>query len=147
MTSAAQPIESVQRARGNLLIIAIGAGVLIASAIIPMPVNGRIDNIPTLCVFHLLTGRPCPGCGMTRSFVCLAHGHIREAFLYHPFGPILYGLIAAYVIAAVFRHFGIALPPHLEIRINKVTCYAAVVLMMGIWVARLSGLIPLPRNL
>lgn len=41
------------------------------------------------CVFHLVTGVDCPGCGMTRAFLRLSHGDISGAFDFHPFSPIL----------------------------------------------------------
>ena len=41
------------------------------------------------CLFHLLTGFDCPGCGMTRAFLRLAHGDVRGAWLLHPFSPFL----------------------------------------------------------
>ncbi|MHC5038921.1 MAG: DUF2752 domain-containing protein [Planctomycetota bacterium] len=42
------------------------------------------------CLFRALTGAPCPLCGLTRSFVSLSHGDFKAAFLFHPFGPVLY---------------------------------------------------------
>jgi hypothetical protein len=52
------------------------------------------ENGPTICPFRLMTGLPCPGCGLTRSFVSTAHGDFRDAFGFHLFGPLLFvGLI------------------------------------------------------
>ena len=39
----------------------------------------------TICPVRLLTGIPCPGCGITRSLRELLHGHFAEAFRLHPF--------------------------------------------------------------
>jgi hypothetical protein len=39
------------------------------------------------CPFRALTGIPCPGCGMTRSFLSLFHLDFHDAFLYHPMFP------------------------------------------------------------
>lgn len=50
----------------------------------------------SVCVVKVYTGLPCPGCGLTRSFLSLFHGHIGEAFFWHPLwwwvvlGPLLY---------------------------------------------------------
>ncbi len=41
-----------------------------------------------------MTGLPCPGCGLTRSFVSLGHGHFWEALHWHPLGPALFFLSA-----------------------------------------------------
>ncbi len=43
-----------------------------------------------ICVFKSLTNLPCPGCGMTRSFVYFAHADLLNSFLIHPFGAILF---------------------------------------------------------
>ena len=39
-------------------------------------------------------GIPCPGCGLTRSFISLAHGHWSEAWRYNPAGPVWFLLVA-----------------------------------------------------
>ena len=40
------------------------------------------------CKFHLLTGLPCPSCGMTTAFAHMARGELREAFLAQPMGAL-----------------------------------------------------------
>ncbi len=37
------------------------------------------------CLFHQLTGLPCPTCGATRMVVALAHGHPLTALRMNPF--------------------------------------------------------------
>ncbi len=44
------------------------------------------------CYSVVMFGKPCPGCGLTTSFVWLAHGHIAEAFVANPLGPMLFVL-------------------------------------------------------
>jgi hypothetical protein len=41
------------------------------------------------CWFKQQFGIPCPGCGMTRSTLLALNGHIREAMLLNPAGPLL----------------------------------------------------------
>ncbi|MEM7676650.1 MAG: DUF2752 domain-containing protein [Myxococcota bacterium] len=36
------------------------------------------------CVFHYITGYPCPGCGSTRAVRALAYGRLAEAFWLNP---------------------------------------------------------------
>lgn len=36
------------------------------------------------CLFHRLTGHPCPTCGTTRGLFAMARGAWREAFLWNP---------------------------------------------------------------
>ncbi len=37
-----------------------------------------------MCIFKLLFGLPCPGCGLTRANVLFFTGHFYEAFMMHP---------------------------------------------------------------
>ncbi len=37
-----------------------------------------------LCLFHNITGFPCPGCGMTRAFLRFLSGNMKGALYYHP---------------------------------------------------------------
>lgn len=39
-----------------------------------------LASAPTVCLFRRVTGRPCPGCGMTRALSRLAHGDLRGAW-------------------------------------------------------------------
>ena len=41
------------------------------------------------CPFRIITGIPCPGCGMTRAFTSLFHFDLTRAFLYHPLFPLI----------------------------------------------------------
>ncbi len=67
------------------------SGILALSILLPMPKgDGRIAHLPTVCPFYLLTGLPCPGCGLTRAFVCLGHGQIVSSLHWHPLGFVLY---------------------------------------------------------
>ncbi len=60
------------------------------------------DGLPvTLCWFHNVTGLPCPGCGLTRSLASVSHGHLGEAFRYHPFGPLIYAMAVGLTAAAL----------------------------------------------
>src|SRR5690606_26423686 len=64
----------------------------------------HIEDGPVICPFRRLTGLPCPGCGLTRSWVYAAHGWWRESFLAHPFGLVLLlGVIALVVVVVRAR--------------------------------------------
>lgn len=41
------------------------------------------------CPILFFTGIPCPGCGMTRSLLCLLRFDIEEALQYHPLGIVM----------------------------------------------------------
>ncbi|MBP8789912.1 MAG: DUF2752 domain-containing protein [Breznakibacter sp.] len=46
--------------------------------------NLRSDAIQPFCIFHKVTGLPCPACGTTRATVMLIHGQIWEAISTNP---------------------------------------------------------------
>lgn len=48
---------------------------------------------PFSCPILHFTGIPCPGCGMTRSFLAIARGDLPTAFEYHLFGPLFFSAI------------------------------------------------------
>lgn len=49
-----------------------------------------IERLPPACTFRQVTGLPCPGCGLTRSWALTAHGRLGEALRRHPFGPLTF---------------------------------------------------------
>jgi hypothetical protein len=102
------------------------AGVL-AAAFIP---QRFFRHTPTVCTFRLVTGRPCPTCGMTRSWSAAAHLDIGEAFREHPFGPP--SLVAAALIA--FAPPGVFDRPVFRSPLVIVPLGA---LWIGVWLARL----------
>lgn len=81
---------------------------LLATAALVPP--ARLDHGPVLCPVRRATGRPCPGCGGTRSLVRLVHGDLRGAARAHPLGPALGLLLVAWAVTGR-RSAGTALDP------------------------------------
>lgn len=54
---------------------------------------------PVLCPFRLVTGLPCPFCGMTRSLLALGRGDVAASVALHPLGP----LIAVLAVLGLWR--------------------------------------------
>ena len=50
-------------------------------------------EVPKLCAFQNLFGIDCLGCGMTRSFVYLAHGDLETALRKNLLGPVLFMVV------------------------------------------------------
>ena len=50
--------------------------------------------LPELCMMKRMSGWGCPGCGMTRCFISLAHGDVRAALHYNPAGLLLFAVMA-----------------------------------------------------
>jgi len=51
------------------------------------------------CSILARTGWPCPGCGMTTSIAEMTRGHVGRAWHAHPFGVLLFVLLAVFAIA------------------------------------------------
>ena len=68
------------------MLVATGAAVALGAAFAISP--DHVEDGPVICPFRRLTGLPCPGCGLTRSWVYLAHGRWGDAFAAHPFGLV-----------------------------------------------------------
>ena len=59
-------------------------------------------GLPTpLCPFHVITGLPCPTCGLTRGLHCLLRGDPTSAFLFNPLGIIALLGMMLYLVYAV----------------------------------------------
>ena len=41
------------------------------------------EGVPTVCTYRILTGKECPGCGMTRACCEFFHGHIQKAMAFN----------------------------------------------------------------
>jgi len=48
--------------------------------------NNHIEAEQSLCPFMMLTGFPCPGCGITKSLIYLWEGKLYKSLYYHIFG-------------------------------------------------------------
>ena len=81
-----------------LSLLALGASFV-------LPVHGLG---PPACGFHVATGRPCPGCGMTRAVSAISQLEPEIAWHYHPFAFVIWPLMTIMALAAVippFRRF------------------------------------------
>lgn len=88
------------------------------------------------------TGIPCPGWGLTRSFMAMARGDIFQSLAYHAFGPILF---VAFLVAAI--HIGAELLKDRRIPAfyrslirNPKLQILAFLLLLGYHATRLYGL-------
>lgn len=128
--------------------IGLAPPLLLLAFLAPLPrgPQGNIAGLPSLCLFHNLTGRPCLGCGMTRALVSLAHGHFADAVTYHPLSPFVFVLLMGLTIqraAALLRpgrRFAPAPPP----RLTSALAWAGIAALVLVWIARLAGALPAP---
>jgi hypothetical protein len=124
-------------------------GVLLLTAhLLPVPHNGTLAGLPTICAFKTFTGWPCPGCGLTRSVILCAHGDWSQAFVFHPLGISFYfGLWGALALGVLPLLRGRVHPKRFFSQrgiLFASGAYAAA--MIIIWLIRLSGIVPYPPH-
>jgi hypothetical protein len=109
---AGRALDAVSGRVLDIGLAGVAAAQLAASAWLVPTTSGGVatsDGTPlgALCWLHAAFGIDCPMCGMTRSFVALAHGDLGAAFRFHPAGPLLFVamvvLVAAVAVSAVRR--------------------------------------------
>ncbi len=86
------------------------------------------------CIFSLLIGYPCPGCGLSRAFLCVVTFHFKEAFFYNP---------SIYLAAVIAIYFCICRYV-LDTRPKYLTpmCIAAGVISIIIYIIRMYYMYP-----
>ncbi len=60
--------------------VAVLAGLAVGLAALAALSPARLDDLPGLCLWSRLTGRPCPACGTTHALCALLHGDWRGAW-------------------------------------------------------------------
>lgn len=55
-----------------------------------------------ICALRIIAGIPCPGCGLTRAFLLLLQGKVKEATVIHPFWLPVLAVFAAFLICRYF---------------------------------------------
>jgi hypothetical protein len=115
--------------------------ILLLSALLPLPdAQGRLGYLPPLCSFRRLTGQPCPGCGLTRSLICLGHGQVADSFRFHPLGPLVFLGVSCALALALLR---LKRPQLLaRWRLDLPAAVALLLALLALWPLRLSGRLP-----
>jgi hypothetical protein len=134
--SAARVRRQVKRHREVLLVSC--AVWLLAFLLHELP-NGRVAvrslpqfPLPQTCMSRALLGVRCPGCGLTRSIIHLAHGDWRESWHDHRLGGLL-GIVITLQIP--YRLYLLRRPEHplLAPSWQVAMGYALIGLLLGNW--------------
>ncbi|MCA1578484.1 MAG: DUF2752 domain-containing protein [Acidobacteria bacterium] len=100
---------------------------------------GRTGFFP-VCVFRLLTGLTCPGCGTTRALHAILHGELETAFMLN---PLL--LLASPLLVYAFMRYSVTVMRGGVPRKNAVPApylYALFFVLMGFWIFRNTPFYP-----
>lgn len=119
------------------LVLAGGLGVLGATMAMPVFWDQGISPIPA-CIFHTITGQPCPFCGATRSFVWAAHGQLGAAFQVFPIGPFM---LLALVVAVGYSAWAVATGRRLRVslspRLSQAFYISLLLILAANWLSKL----------
>jgi len=87
-------------------VLAGGAATTAVLAVVAAPVAPALARLLPACVFHAVTGLPCPGCGTTRAALALLAGDPFAALGFNPlatlaaFAGCAFALVAPLWLAA-----------------------------------------------
>lgn len=79
----------------------------------------RIADGPVICPFRLLTGLPCPTCGMTRSWVHALHGQWSDSWGSNAFGLLLLVATLATALVVGWARVRGSAPPRLDALLRR----------------------------
>ncbi len=96
--------------------------------------------VPWPCALRMITGLPCPTCGMTRATRFALHGDLAAATHMHPLWFVVLPALAAIVVAegiafARSGRWGVAL----ESAWTKWIGGAVLIALLVVWIARFFG--------
>jgi hypothetical protein len=129
----------------HLALLLLSGTVLLLSALLAVRGSTRVMvprwnfTVPELCMSRRLLGIACPGCGLTRSFISLAHGDVAAAWSYNPAGLVLFAMLAFQVPYRGLQLWRIRrgkseLSFHLA---AHVTLWSFAILLIGQWLLRM----------
>ena len=112
------------------------SGILFASAVIP-PFHREIFR---LCLLKDLFGIPCPGCGITRAFLFIAHGDLHSAMELNVNSLLVFSLVVLFWLHSMFK---VLTQNEIKIQLTKIESFslvtlAAIAAASG-WIYNLQG--------
>ena len=147
MTTTTPPVHEERRQPG--LLRRVRAGITAADVVAAGGVAGigtafllspeHIEDGPVLCPFRAITGLPCPGCGLTRSWVYAAHGWWEQSIASNAFGLVLVAAVLALAVVVVARRVRRTPPPDLDKLLKHPVALAIGAVWLGYAVFRLAS--------
>lgn len=121
------------------IVFAVGA-IFILSAVFTLGDSGELlftgSEIGWICPFRLIFSYHCPFCGLSRSFIALAHGDFYISLRYHPLGWLMFLSFAASFIAICYSMIR-KRPAVCESRIFIVGCLVVAAIFVLYWVIQI----------
>ncbi len=137
-TMSTLPATNARQSRHRTM-LAIACGVVVLSLLLHVRSDQRVEfgwlpglPMPEMCWSRSLFGAKCPGCGLTRSLVYLAHGDWRASLTMHRLGMVM-----ALAILAQFPYCTVGIlykkDYPLGRRFAAVFAWGLIALLIGNW--------------
>lgn len=142
--SASEPTCPSRQRHWEMLVIS--CLVIVASLALRVEDGSQVKlaefALPPLCLSRSWFGVSCPGCGLTRSFVQLAHGHWLAAWEAHRLGWLLAVMV---VLQVPYRIHGLCQRDSalLSVKVRSGIAYLLIGLLIANW---LVGMIWFPTS-
>lgn len=94
--------------------------------------------VPETCSMHTHIGIDCPGCGLTRCFIHIAHGNFASAFVLSPVGIAVFAYVAFQIpLSLIWLFKGREKRVQRLVRINQNAMLFLVFALLAQWLYRL----------
>ena len=113
--------------------VLLGAAITVIGAVYLYFHNPHRYPLP--CLFHVITGLYCPGCGAGRASYSILHFRFSDAFRYNPMYVILLPLIGIYIVVRAIDWM-LTGENHVDGKINPKILYAIAILVLGFGIMR-----------
>lgn len=114
-----------------MLDAALPLSILLAMAAVEFP----------LCPTRLFVGVPCPGCGLTRATLAMLQLDFAAVWRFHPMAPVMTPIVAWFLGKPILEELG-WIPRHrVFVKVPNAVWGVLLVLFLGLYVARLGGLL------
>ena len=143
MTTETPALAAKRRRDREMLVISVIT--IVAAFLLQVRADDRVAPrflsglpLPPTCWSREFFGVKCPGCGLTRSFVDLAHGDWNSAWAHHRLGWLL---ACAVLLQIPYRMVSLMrpVPPVLGTWLPKLFAYALITALISNWFLEMRG--------
>ena len=90
--------------------------------------GNHLETAQSLCPLKMLSGFPCPGCGITKSMVYFYEGDLQKSLYYHILGPFVIAFCVA-TIAVLSAELITKKEYFTKLLFNKKLAYSLVIFL------------------
>lgn len=124
------------RARRSHWVGAVSGCALLATLVLAVRPSSGVP-----CLFRVVFGVPCPGCGLTRSLAFIWRADLVGAVRYHPLGPLAFAYAVMFVADSIWparwRRSREALDRVCDAALSRRAVTTVGVALVAVWALRL----------